>query len=263
MDIDASAQPIPGADGSTGDGAPEAPSITNLDSLSEFEFQGNKYTPERLQEVFQGYQTLSQKEKSYQAEDRFWQNLDTDLQSVMQDPNLAAKFKQIYPQKFHTILDRMLGRDSHSASQPQGIPKEFLNELGQLKNGYQTMQQRLEQIEVEKANAQLDAILPKLADKYPLSVEDAVLARAEAFISQGGKMTDAVWDRFAKESHDGVKKKADSHYQKELQTQLEKGRQSSDTGPGGAPPGKAPPRGPRTFEDAQKAYMAHLKANGL
>lgn len=269
MEIDATAQPLPGAEGST-EGAPEAPQITNLDSLSEFEFQGEKYTPERLQEMFKGYQSLSAKEKSFQSEERFWSNLDMDLESVAQDPSLVEKFKRIYPQKFHTIVDRVIARNSQPQTQTQGtIPKEFLNEFGQLKSGYSRLQQQLEQLsiesanaKIESANAKLDAILPKLFDKFPLAVEDSVLARAEGFINQGGKMTDAVWERFAKESHEGVRKKADSHYKKELQTQLEKGQRSADIGSGGAPVGKAPVR-PKTFDDAREAWLKHVKSQGL
>ena len=258
MQDDVSVQPLPGADVSTDQGAAPAP-VTNLDSLSEFEFQGEKYTPDRLQEMFTGYRTLNQEKQGYQEKQKYWDNLSNDLKSVKSDPSLAAKFREIYPKEFHAYLE-MIG--AQETQQAQGIPKEFLNEFGQLKNGFNSMREQLQQLAVDKANAQLDAILPRVFEKFPLAVEDAVLARAEAFISNGGKMTDHVWERLAKESHEVVKRKTDSHYKKELQTQLEAGNKSADTGPGGAPPGKAPPK-LRTFEDAQKAYMAHLKSQGI
>lgn len=256
-------QPFTSDQSSGQDAAAPAPSITSLDSLSEFEFQGEKYTPERLQEVFKGYQSAGELQRSSQQEERYWANLDSDLESVAADPSLVAKFKSIYPQKFHSIVDRFVSRSSQGQSQPNSnIPKEFLNEFGQLKSGYQTMRQQLEQMAVESANAKLDSILPKLYEKFPLAVEDAVLARAEAFLSQGGKMTQQAWERFAKESHESVEKKADSHYQKKLQAQMEKNKAGADVGPGGSPPGKAPVQ-PRTFEQARAAYTAHLKSSGL
>ena len=211
--------------------------------------------------MFSGYRSLNQEKQSYQEKQRYWDNLSTDLGNVKSNPSLAAKFRQVYPKEFHSYLDMVAGASEEQ--QTPGIPKEFLNEFGQLKHGFNSMREQLEQLAVDKANAQLDAILPKVFEKFPLAVEDAVLARAEAFINSGGKMTDQVWERLAKESHEVVKRKTDSHYKKELQTQLEKGNKSADIGPGGAPPGKAPARSPRTFEEARTAYMAHLKSQGI
>lgn len=259
MQDDVSAQPLPGAE--TTDTASQATSVTNLDSLSEFEFQGERLTPERLQEVFRDYQSYGQKVKEYESESKYIKNLEVDLESVAQNPELAGKFKSIYPQKYHALVDRLIGKQA-SDPQLQGIPKEFLNEFGQLKGGYQQLREQLQQMAVESASAKLDAILPKLWDKYPLAVEDAVLARAEGFINQGGKMTEQMWERLAKESHEAVTKKADAHYKKQLQTQLNKGKESADIGPGGATPGKAPQK-IKTFADAEKAMIAHLKSQGI
>lgn len=261
MDLDVSAQPLPGDQGTADQGAAQAPSITSLDSLSEFEFQGEKYTPERLQEMLQGYQSYGRKVQEYESEAKYIKNLDIDLESVAQNPALASEFKRIYPQRFHALVDRLLGK-SQGEQQTQGaIPKEFLNEFGQLKSGYQSMREQLHQMAVESANAKLEATLPKLWEKFPLAVEDAVLARAEGFLANGGKLTEQVWERLAKESHEAVRKKADSHYKKELQTQIHKGKEGGDIGPGGAAPGKAPPR-TKTFDEAREQMIAHLKAQG-
>lgn len=257
MQENVSAQPLPGTEGV--ESTPSAPSITSLDSLSEFEFQGEKYTPERLQEVFKGYQALSEEQKSYKAEQPYWENLKADLMSVKQDPSLVAKFKQTYPKKFHSYVDELLGV---SDPRTQGIPKEFLNEFGQLKNEFNSTKEQLQQMLVESANAKLDALLPKLYEKFPLADEDAVLARAEGFLSQGGKLTDQVWERLAKESHEKMSKKSDAFYKKQLEAQLKVGTQGMDSGPGGAVPGKAPVK-LRSFEDADRAIMAHLKSQGI
>lgn len=234
------------------------PQITSLDSLSEFEFQGERLTPDRLQEVFRGYKSASEHRAQSQAEERYWANLDTDIESVLANPQLADKFKSIYPEKFHRVLDRVLGRaqgQEQRATQAPQVPKEFLSKISHLESA-------LNQMAVDSANAKLDAILPKLYDKYPLANEDGVLARAEAFIQQGGKMTDAVWERIAKESHEAVSKKADAFYKKQLQTQIDKGQQGKDAPSGGQIPGKSPAK-ISTFAEAEKAMIAHLKAQGM
>ncbi len=234
------------------------PQITSLDSLSEFEFQGEKLTPDRLQEVFQGYKTLSEKQKTYAAEERYWSNLDTDIENVIADPSLVERFKAVYPEKFHRILDRALGGTRQQSQNTQGqLPREYLAKLSKVDQ----LEQSLHQMAVESANAKLDAILPPLYDKYPLANEDQVLAKAEAMLSQGMQLTKPAWERLVKESHEYVSKKADAHYKKQLQTQLDKGQSGRDAGPGGAAPGKAPVKA-RTFDEAREAMTAHLKGQG-
>lgn len=235
------------------DQAPAQPSTVNLDGLSEFEFQGQKLTPDRLQEVFQGYERA----KGVANEDRYWANLDTDIDSVIADPKLAERFKSVYPEKFHRILDRELARSQGQSQQstPQALPKEFTSKVDKL-------EQALHQMAVESANAKLDALLPKLYEKYPMAIEDQVLARAESLLSQGMKLTDQTWERLAKESHELATKKADAFYKKQLEKQTEKGLAGRDVPPGGVAPGRAPNK-PRTFAEAESAMIEHLKANGI
>lgn len=236
---------------------PAVPSITNLDSLSEFEFQGEKFTPERLQEIYKGYQTLSEQQKSAKSEDRYWRNLEADIDNVIQNPGLAEQFKRVYPEKFHAILSKLMPNQSAEAQGPS-LPKDVLARLSKVDQ----VEAQLHQMAVETANAKLDSILPKLYSKYPMAVEDQVLARAEAFLSQGGKLTDAMWERLAKESHEAAKKRSDAYYKNELQAQTSKGIQAQDIGPGGAAPGKAPPK-IKTFDQARDSMIAAMKAQGF
>lgn len=234
------------------------PQITSLDSLSEFEFQGQKLTPDQLQEVFHGHKAYGEMAKKSQAMERYWANLDTDIESVLADPSLAEKFKSVYPEQFHRILERVLGGTQKQAQQSQALPKEVLSRLSKV----DSLEAMIHQQAVESANAKLDAMLPKLYEKYPLANNDQVLAKAEAMLSQGYKLNDAAWERLVKESHEGVDKVASGYYKKQLQTQMEKGQAGRDAGPGGAAPGKAPAR-PRTFAEAEAAVRAHLKGQGL
>lgn len=187
--------------------APAAAPVTNLDSLSEFEFQGEKFTPERLQEIYKGYQTLSEQQKNAQSEDRYWRNLEADIDNVVQNPSLVEAFKRTYPAKFHAVLNKIMGKAQGDETANPSLPKEFLNEFGQLKSNYGQLQNQLHQMAVESANAKLDVILPKLYQEFPMAVEDQVLARAEAILSNGGKLNEATWKRLAKESHETVMKK--------------------------------------------------------
>ncbi len=218
---------------------PAQPQVTSLDSLPEFEFKGQKLTPDRLQEVLTGFESANHKVKTYESEKTYWDNLRTDLQNVRLDPRLAEKFKATYPDKFHSYLEVLDLPD-----QTHGMPKEFMNEFGELRNGYAKM------------------LLPKLYEKYPLSSENEILARADSLLSQGAKLNDAQWEKIAKESHEAMKKKSDAFYKKELKTQIEKGEAGKDVPPGGPPPGKAPVK-PRTFKEAEEAMIKHMNEQGM
>jgi len=242
--------------------ATSAPSTTELDGLSEFTFQGEKYTPDQLHKTLAEFKQLSEQAKNYSQYEKFDKNLETDLDNVLQDPRLAERFKQVYPPKYHGIVDRLL-RDQRQAANPppaqSALPKEFMNEFGQVKERLRFFEERAHQAEVAAASAKLDSILPPIFKKYPMAIEDQVYSRAEALLSQGQKLTDAAWERLARESHEMAQKRADQFYGEKLKSQLDKGRSGRDAGPGGSTPGQAP-KVPKTFEEARAAMLESVGA---
>ncbi len=245
--------------------APEAASaLTELDGLSEFTFQGEKYTPDQFHKVLTEHKTFGEQAKTYSQYKKFDDNLETDLDNIMQDPRLAERFKQVYPQRYHWQVDRLL-RDQRQAANPpnaqSALPKEFLNEFGQVKERLSFFEKRAHDAEVESASAKLDAMLPPIFKKYPMSVEDQVYQRAEILLSQGQKLTEKTWERLARESHEAQQKRADQFYGDKLKSQIDKGRSGRDVGPGGSPPGQAPVK-PKTFDDAREEMMRAVGAKG-
>jgi len=244
--------------------APEAaPSLTELDGLSEFTFQGEKYTPEQLHKMFTEHKTYAEQADKFKKEEEYSNNLQIDLDNVLADPRLAEKFKATYPKKYHAILDRYLATNGQAAAQSQPaqnaqLPREFQNEFSQVKERLQMFEQRAFQAEVESANAKIDAIVPKLQEKFPMAIEDQVYSRAEQVIQSGQKLTDKTWERLFRESHEQFQKRADRVYGAKMKSQIEKGQRGQDVGPGGATPGQAPVK-PRTFAEAQEAMIASLR----
>jgi hypothetical protein len=237
----------------------EAPKVTELDGLSEFSFGGEKYTPDRFQEILSQYKTYSDQFKEISEQKKFEENLETDLDNVLQNPHLAQRFKEIYPKKFHGILDRMLKTgqataQGQQASQPQQaqLPKEILQSLDDVK----FLKDHVFQTKVEAANAKLDAMLPPLFKKYSLANEEQVYAKAEAVLAKGQSLSDAAWERLVRESHEAISKKADAYYGEKLKSQLEKGKQGKDVGPGGVTPGQAP----KKAKNFDQAYEEMLKS---
>lgn len=239
------------------------PSLTELDGLSEFTFQGEKYTPDQLHKMFSEHKSFSEQSTEYKREKEFSDNLQIDLDNVLADPRLVEKFKATYPKKYHGVVDRYLQTNGQAPAQSQpaqnsSLPKEFLNEFQQMKRDFQVTQQRAFDAEVASANAKIEAIVPKLLEKHPMADETDVYTKAEQVINSGQKLTEKTWERLVRESHERFQKRADQVYGAKLKSQMEKGQRGQDVGPGGATPGQAPKA--RTFDEAREAMLNSLKS---
>lgn len=242
----------------------QAPQVTEIDGLSAFKFQGEDYTPDRLLEIVKGYKDSSAKLDSFAQEQKFYENLEADIENVLKDPaNLAQKFKEIYPKKFHGILDRILGNGqapAQKATAQNALPPEIaerLKKLDELEAWKQSQEQRTYQAEVKNAEAQIDKITQPLFKQFPMADEEAVFAKAEALVSRGAQLNEKTWERLIRESHEKSTKRWDQHQGAILKKQTEIGRRGADVGPGGAAPGQAPQR-PRTLDEAREAMLKHV-----
>lgn len=246
-----------------GSAAP-AQDILNLDSQSQWKYQDQTFTPDSWGQIYNEHQQWSSKVKEYDEAQKFVDNFEVDLEKVLKDPNLVDRFKQVYPQRlYHGIVDRLLSNPRQGPAQTNtaqpSLPKEFLNEFNQVKGALQQFAQQNRQAQEAAASAHLDATLPKLLTKYPMASEIEVLTKAEALLAQKQKVTDAVFERLARESHEVQSKRADQYYSTKLKAQMEKGAKGRDTGPGGGAPGTAPVK-PRTFDEAREAMLKSVGA---
>lgn len=245
--------------------APETSQVTDLDGLSEFTFQGNKYTPDQFHKMTSEHKTYSEQIKSYESERQFVDNLAFDIENVLERPELASRFKATYPQKYHAVLDKYLKAQSPNPAQATAqqqqqasMPKEFMTEFEQMKQRLNFHEQRTLQAETDAASAKLEAMLPPIFSKYPLANDVQVYLRAEDLLRSGQKLTEKTWERLARESHESTSKKTDQFYSQKMKSQIEKGQKGSDIGTGGGTPGQAPIK-PRTFAEATEAAIASLR----
>ena len=239
-----------------------AQDLIDLDGHSSFKYQGNTYTQDQFAEIYQGYEKYGETSKYVNEDKEFSSNVLVDIDKVLQNPSLQGEFKRVYPERYHAFLDRELnrsqqGRDSsvvNPQSQTTQLPKEVMDRLGRV----DALEQRLYQADVAAASAKIDAILPSLMSKYELADEGKVLMEAEKVLGRGQKLTDAAWERLVREDHEKTQKRADKHYEAKLKSQMQKGQQGQDVGPGGATPGQSPVK-PKTFAEAQAAMINHLR----
>ncbi len=248
----------------TTQGQAPAQEVLNLDSHSQWKYQDQTYTPDSWGQLVNEHKEWQGQVSEYKEAQRFVDNFEIDLEKVLNDPSLVSRFKQVYPQKlYHGIVDRLLNNPRQAPAQANTaqatLPKEFLNEFNQIKGVVQTFAQESAQAKEAAAAAHLDAMLPKVLTKYPLASEIEVLTRAEALLNGKQKVTDATFERLARESHETQSKRSDQYYGTKLKTQMEKGAKGRDTGPGGGTPGHAPVK-PRTFDEAREAMLKAVGA---
>ncbi len=247
--------------------AQPTPDVVDLDGLSSFKFQGQDFTPDKLSEIYRGYQTLSEQREQTAKEQQFVDNLSADIANVVEGRASAQAFKSTYPAKFHALLDQYTKAYAKEQTQPNAtssefkLPREFQEKIDKMEDRLKFYDQRAYQSEVQAAQAKLEAVLPPLYKKYPMAIEDQVLARGEAMLNAGQQLTDKAWERLVRESHESVTKRADGFYSEKLKAQIEAGQKGKDTAAGGSTPGQAPVRS-RNFDDAREAMLKHVQAGG-
>lgn len=230
----------------------EQPSVTDVDSLERFKFNGREWTPKELKESYLRHEDYSRKTQSISEERKFYDNLSHDLETVKSNPALIDKFKQIYPEKFHNYLKWVGPAETPTNKQqtPAGIDPSFVEEFKQLKA-------EINEQKVSAINAELDAKFNKLSTQYPMADEEAVIARAAALVDKGEKLTDKVWDSLWKSVHDRNQNLADKYYSEKVKKQTQANSKGKDVGAGGSTPGAAPVR-PRSI----KEMTNHLFSSG-
>jgi hypothetical protein len=212
----------------------EQPSLYDLDSAEKFKFQGREWTTKELQSHILRQEDYSRKTQEISQERKYYDNLSYDLEAVKNNPALADKFKSIYPDKFHSYLKYLGPAEKTPAQNPgTGIDQSFVEEFKQLKA-------EITEQKVQAINAELDAKFSKLSSQYPMADEEAVIARAQALLDKGEKLTDKVWDSLWKNVHERNQKLADKYYSEKVKKQSQANAKAKDVGFGGATPGAAP-----------------------
>lgn len=254
-------QNLEGQPGTTGDKS----SIYDLDTADKVKWQGKEWTRDELKQQFMMQSDYSKKTEALKEERRYADNFAYDVLAVLKNPNLANRFKQIYPQEYHSHVDSAvseykklraqgMGHDQasemsqESQKQEGGFPPEFMTR-------FERLEAQIQQTNVAKTEAQLDATIEKLSQKYPLPkegnkyVEDAVMAKANVLLDEGHKMTDEIWDKLWKQAYDQIKTVSSHIYSQQVKTQKEANTKGRDVGSGGGIPASAP-KMPRTIQEA-------------
>lgn len=262
---------------STGDpGAAEQAKIEallDLESVEKFRLDGREMTLKDLRAERMMQSDYTRKTQEIAQERKYYDNLSADLDSVRRNPSLAAKFKELYPAKFHSYLGYVSHPNQSSQVQSQQ-DQSISDQQTQRLPDHSKLEQRLNEIEsdwnerkVQAAEAELNAIYSKNLTKYPMADEEAVTARAQSLLSRireengpKARITEDQWDRLFKATHDKNEKAAKVYYAEQVKKQTQANARGKDAAQGGGIPGQAPKQA-RNVKEASESLRHHLENN--
>lgn len=237
--------------------------LIDLDKAKKFRLGGKVFTLEDLKkermmraDYTKKTQALAEERK---AEQKYWDNLDADLDAARKNPSLVAKFKEIYPEKFHRFVSQLSSAQSQMekpleqesmAQQAKSDPR-----IDEVYNWF-TNQRKAE------AERSVDNLFDKLGKKYPsadelkiLSVVQAYHERAKSDPNKYRAPSEADVEKLFREDHDRFESRVKTNMGKLLEGQRKVNGASKMPGAGGGIPGAAP-KSARTIKEASVLAMS-------
>lgn len=217
-----------------------ASELHDLEKLERFKFDGRETTYKDLKSAYMRNEDYTRKTQELSQERNYYDNLNADLARVRSNPELATKFREIYPEKFHAYLDYVSQKQSEAPAakgadtQPALDPK-LISRIDQI-------EKMVTEDKVTAIEAKLEAQDQRMAAKYAMASIKAVYADAQEMHKKGTKLTEEVWERLWRDNHEEHSKRYEAHYKNQVEKQKEANSRSKDTGAGGGIPGQAPQR---------------------
>ena len=243
-----------------------------LEKLGKFKFQGQEWTAKDLERAILRQKDYTQKtqavakereqlESTFKAEEKYYKNLSFDIGNVLRDPSLAAKFIEVYPEKFHSYLKEALAEASKSqstqpqqqqANQQRGYPN--VDEMSRLR----TIEKRFHEQDVKAHEAEINSTVETLQKKYPHAIPELAIGRAFEAHNAGVKLTPDVWDGIFKSVDEQIQGVVRSQYGELVKKQKEANAKGRSGDAGGGTPGKAPAVA-KNFKEAQAMMLRDLQ----
>lgn len=252
--------------------------LLDLDSVEKFRWQGKEMTKQDLQNGYMTKQDYTRRTQELAKERQFAENFAHDYRKVISNPSLAAEFKQVYPKRYHDLIDEALQEmTGKSATTKQEKPQtqnqpnvqretdsELLQRLERLEQSTKAREQEVFEANAAAYRKELDRVCENFSKKYPFADVDAVLANAAYLVDKGERLHDpeskqideAAYDRLFKANHEAHQKRFESYQKEQVDKQKNANLKAKDSGVGGGLPGKAPRK--ETLAEATERAIREL-----
>jgi hypothetical protein len=254
----------------------EPVAVVDLDALDKFKYQGKEWTPEELhaamlrqQDYTKKTNQIAQERKFYSVEmPKYIDNLAFDLENVKANPEMADKFREIYPPVFHRMLDRVLessgNNQASSSDAPTGDETKVIRNL-QAKVSF--LEKKLGKVdELEKGleadkmsywDKYTDKLYTDYSQKYPLASEDTVTALALTAKDKGYQITEGMIEKLFRQDHERREGISATRHKERVRQQVEKSKKAKDSGQGSDVPQVVKKR--MTISEAAEEAIRHLQ----
>lgn len=243
--------------------------MLDLDKHDRFRWQGKDWTREELQKSLMMQSDYTQKTQEVAESRKYATNFDADMERVIENPELLAQMRSIYPPSYVKVAERILERmeqrqEANPPAQAQGQPdyektvRSLLEkEIAPLKEWKEQVSKQQYETEVKAISAELDTKFDKLQAKYPEASQREVHTLIDAAIKRGVTPDDKLFEKAFKESHSSFETRYTQRQKKAVEEQKTASAKARDIGAGGATPGQAPVK--RDMKGAREALMAEFE----
>jgi hypothetical protein len=154
--------------------------------------------------------------------------------------------------------DKLQQSDANEQTQVGSELESRLHKMESFMNDYQ---KQAYEAEVTAREAEIDTVMKEFAPKYKFADEAAVLAQAEAWVSQGNQLDKGAWEKIYKAVHQANESRYQEHYKQQFNKQKAASSAGRDTAAGGGTPGQAPRN--LKLGDVKKVWEEDLRKKGF
>lgn len=246
------------------DSQPTEQELLDLAAVEKFKFKDKEWTADELEKAMMMQSDYTRKTQALSEERKYYDNLSADLEAIKMNPSLAARFKEVYPEKFHGYLNYVLGQAGRGSESPAAtkdqpnLPPEVLSRL-------EKVEQRFFETDVKNNEQWLDTQFAKFSSKFEHAREQDVVTMLQARLAEKtkegtGKLTEKDVEEAFKVSHEAMESFAKAYVKKLNSKQMKANELGRDVPRGGGIPGQAPVVA-RNLKEATAAALAHYSGN--
>lgn len=226
----------------------QTPDIPDLDKLERFRFGGREMTRKELQDSFMRQSDYTRKTQEVAEARKYADNFRYDLQSVIANPQLLDKMREIYPAEYVKMAEEIIAsrpsQSSQSGQQAVDAKPQLPIELQQALQDVQAWKSEMQEQKTQATLSQLNSLHEQMGQKYPYAdprlVDTMLVNAAEQGLKLDGNNVARAIENTYKMLHGEQDTRIKSAQKTKVEEQVKAGKQARDIGPGSSIPAAAP-----------------------